>query len=72
MEVEEVVKTMSSAQRMKMLRDVISNMHERNDTEEIAVFLIRQLGGDALGIAKAYADRVRSNWLKRHEDGSLR
>jgi hypothetical protein len=65
MKVEEVVKTMSSAQRLKMLRDVISCMHERDDTEEISEFLIKQLGDDAFSIAEAYAERVRSNWLKQ-------
>jgi hypothetical protein len=65
MRVEEIVKGMSSAQRMKMLRDVISLMNEREDTEEIATFLITYLGGDAEDVAKAYAERVIGpNWLK--------
>jgi hypothetical protein len=67
MEVEEVIKQMSPAQRIKMLKDVISCMHERDDSEEIAEFLIKQCGGDALSIATAYAERIRSNWLKYHE-----
>lgn len=67
MEVEEVIKQMSPAQRIKMLRDVISNMHERDDTEEIAEFLLKQCGDDALSIATAYAERIRSNWLKHYE-----
>jgi hypothetical protein len=67
MRVEDVVKGMSGAQRMKMLRDVVACMNERCDTEEIAEFLIKQLDGDALEIAEAYAERVRSNWLKNYE-----
>jgi hypothetical protein len=65
MEVEAVVKNMSSAQRIKMLKDIVACMHERDDTEEISEFLIKQLGDDALSIAKAYALQVRSNWLKQ-------
>jgi hypothetical protein len=66
-ELVQIIGGMSSAQRMKMLRDVISLMNERGDPEEIARFLERYLGGDAIEIAENYAERVHGgNWLKWH------
>lgn len=48
------LKSMTRAQKMTMLRDVIQNMAERNDCEEIAKFLDRQLGGDCLDVVHSY------------------
>ena len=42
---------------LSMLNNVIQNMHERDDADEIARFLIDQLGGDADEVVKSYAQR---------------
>lgn len=55
MAVQNMLETMTSAQKSTLLRDVIQNMAERNDNEEIAKFLVAQLGGDAEEVAYNYA-----------------
>jgi hypothetical protein len=55
--VENIIETMTAKQKREMLRDVIQNMAERNDNEEIAKFIINQLGGDAVEVAYSYASR---------------
>jgi hypothetical protein len=54
-DVQNMLETMSPAQKLKMLRDVIQNMVERADNEEMAKFLDAQLGGDAEQVCYSYA-----------------
>ena len=58
------------AQRGKLLRDVVQNMNERadgsQDMQEIAAFLVAQLGGDAEEVITGYAPDKEAgfaNWL---------
>jgi hypothetical protein len=57
-EVIRLLKTMNLTQRRTLLREVIDNMAERNDPEEMATFLSRQLGSDDLEVTRAHAARV--------------
>ena len=51
------LRAMPRKTRREMLNNVIQNMHERDDADEIARFLIDQLGGDADEVVKSYAQR---------------
>ena len=51
------LRAMRRKTRREMLNNVIQNMHELDDADEIARFLIDQLGGDADEVVKSYAQR---------------
>lgn len=56
--VAEKLKSLDYGQRGQILRDVVQNMNERadgsQDMQEIAAFLVAQLGGDAEEVVTGY------------------
>lgn len=54
-DIQNMLETMTRAQKLEMMRDVIQNMVDRANNEEMAKFLDEQLGGDAEQVAYSYA-----------------
>jgi hypothetical protein len=50
----QLVSVMSKSSKLELLRDLVQNMVERADPEEIADFILAQLGGDAVKVTSSY------------------
>ncbi len=55
-QIQTAIEKLTKQQRKLLLHDIIQNMAERNDAEEIASFVLRQLDGDAPEVVASYGN----------------
>jgi hypothetical protein len=62
-----LVSAMDKRQRLELLREVVDNMAERGDAEEMADFVLAQLGGDAVQVCSEWLGikTTVEDWLNR-------